>query len=96
MVNVKHKKCNHEGCTNRPNYNFKDQSQKLYCSKHKLPEMIDVRNKRCIHNGCYTQPSFNFKDQTQRLYCSKHKLPEMVCIPNYSAGSSFTKSFLVF
>jgi hypothetical protein len=46
MVNVKDKKCLYYDCCNRPNFNYEDQSKGLYCSEHKIPDMVDVRSKK--------------------------------------------------
>src|SRR5579875_1099830 len=50
----------------------------VYCSEHKLPNMINVKSKKCQYPGCITRPSFNYEGQKNGIYCSEHKLPNMV------------------
>ena len=50
----------------------------IYCSKHRLPEMIDLVNKFCIYPNCTTQPSYNIKGETKALYCYEHKTETMI------------------
>jgi hypothetical protein len=78
MVDVKSKRCIHEGCDVRPNYNVEGEKTALYCSNHKLEGMVDVVNKRCIHEGCNVHPNSNVEGEKKGLYCSKHKLEGMV------------------
>jgi hypothetical protein len=79
MVNVKHKRCEHEGCdsTNR-SFNIKGSKNGRFCAEHKTAEMIDVKNKRCEHEGCDSiSPAFNIKGGKGR-FCAEHKTAEMV------------------
>ena len=78
MVDVKSKRCIHEGCETIPIYNIEGEKQGLYCSAHKEDGMVDVKSKRCIHEGCETKPYFNTKGKKQGLYCSVHKKDGMV------------------
>jgi hypothetical protein len=74
------KRCQHDGCNTRPNYNFQGQTKTLYCNVHKLPDMVDIKSKRCQHDGCNTLPVYNYQGQTKAMYCNAHKLPDMVDI----------------
>ena len=78
MVDVKSKKCAHDGCSTQPIFNMPDQQKGIYCSEHKLPGMVDVVSKRCAHDRCSKQPTYNMPDQKKGLYCFEHKLPGMV------------------
>ncbi len=54
----------------------------LYCSQHKLDDMIDVISRRCLHPNCYIQPSFNYEGETKSLYCFQHKIDNMIDVKN--------------
>ena len=51
--------CKETNCKTRPTFNVEEETKALYCSKHKLENMVDVVNKRCIHPNCKTLPNFN-------------------------------------
>ena len=80
MVDVKHKKCIHEGCKKLPVFNFEGRSTGVYCFTHKENGMIDIKNKKCIHEGCKKQPVFNFEGQSKGIYCFTHKENGMIDI----------------
>jgi hypothetical protein len=82
MVNVKDKQCIYDGCKIRPTYNYEGKSDALYCSSHRLENMIDVKNRKCIHDGCKTIASCNYHGEKKGLYCKKHKLQGMTEIKN--------------
>ena len=50
----------------------------IFCSAHKLENMVDVRNKHCAHPDCNKCPSFNYPGKTPGMYCGLHKQPGMV------------------
>ena len=75
---LKRKRCAHDNCLVRPNYNFLTETNALYCSNHKLENMINVVNKRCAHENCLTRPSYNYPTETKALFCSEHKAENMV------------------
>src|SRR3989344_4196037 len=84
IPNIKQKKilskCLHEECNKRPTFNLPTETKGLYCSEHKLENMIDVIHKRCAHEGCNKRPNFNLPTEIRGLYCFKHKLENMVCV----------------
>jgi hypothetical protein len=82
MVDVKSKKCDHDGCNKRPVYNFPTETTGLYCFEHKLANMVDVTHKRCDHDGCNKRPTFNSPTETTGLYCFEHKLANMMNVKN--------------
>ena len=49
MVDVKNKKCIHNGCQKQPFFNKENEKNALYCSLHKLEGMVDILSKTCIH-----------------------------------------------
>jgi len=77
MVDVKKKKCIHEGCKIQPTFNYEGETTALYCSRHKVEGMRNVKSKTCIHEGCKKIPAFNNDGETNALYCSAHKLKGM-------------------
>ena len=74
--------CNFEGCTKNASFNYEGETKGLYCSQHKLENMLDVKSKRCNLEGCNKQPIFNYEGETKGLYCNTHKLPNMIDIKN--------------
>ena len=50
----------------------------IFCSAHKLENMVDVRNKHCAHADCNKCPSFNYPGKTPGMYCGLHKQAGMV------------------
>jgi len=74
--------CKEEDCEKRAYFNFKGETKVLFCSKHKLFEMIDVKHKMCIFPTCGTRACFNFEGGTKILYCAKHKEQDMVNVVN--------------
>jgi hypothetical protein len=50
----------------------------IYCSTHKLENMINVKDKTCLFEGCKTSPAFNIEGTKTGLYCLTHKLPNMI------------------
>ncbi len=71
MVVVKSKKCIYENCNKQPLFNLINEKKPIYCSNHKLENMIDVKHKRCIDCNtdriyheklCFNCFSFKFPD----------------------------------
>ena len=54
----------------------------MYCTTHKLKEMIDIISKKCIYPNCKVRPTYNFKEETKMLYCARHKLKGMINVKN--------------
>jgi hypothetical protein len=71
-------KCQEDNCNISAIYNFKGESKKLYCNKHKKHGMINVKDRRCSSLECSKIPQFNFKNEKKGLYCSIHKKDGMV------------------
>jgi hypothetical protein len=78
MINVKSKKCLYIDCIKQPCYNYENEKAPLYCSLHKLENMVDIKSKKCLFEGCNILPVYNFEGENIRLYCSKHKLENMI------------------
>jgi hypothetical protein len=75
MVDVKSKRCEHEGCDTRPSFGIKG-GKTQFCSKHKTSEMVDLVSKSCEHEGCNLDARFGIKGGV-RQFCSNHKKDEM-------------------
>ena len=67
-------------CKIRSNYNYENETIGLYCSSHKLENMVDIKTKRCIELDCKIQPSYNYEGEMHKLYCATHKKSDMVNI----------------
>jgi hypothetical protein len=53
MVDVKSKRCQHEGCCKLgPSFNFEGESKGKFCSSHKAEGMVDVKHDKCLSNAC--------------------------------------------
>ena len=77
---VKHKKCAEDECTKRPNFNYKDQTQPLYCVKHKKNDMVNIISKLCEYNNCTTQSVYNYEGSKKGMFCNEHKKEGMIDI----------------
>ena len=81
MIDVKHKKCEYNGCKKRPTYNFENDKPK-FCFLHKEEKMIDVSNKRCAYIDCKKQPTYNFENEIKPKFCFLHKEENMIDVLN--------------
>jgi hypothetical protein len=79
---INNKKCVNEGCSIRPNYNLLGSKIALYCSRHKLINMINIISITCDDKDCRKQPLFNLPGSKKGLYCFDHKSPEMIDVKN--------------
>jgi glycogen debranching enzyme len=82
MVRCKYIFKDENKCGTTALYNYKDEKQGKYCSKHKKENMIDVISKRCKEQDCETRPSYNYKYEKTPQYCSKHKKENMIDVKN--------------
>ena len=78
MVDISHRKCAHESCMVRPNYNMPGEKRGLFCVQHRSEFMIDVECKTCIFENCNKQPRYNVAGIRSGLYCIHHKMNNMV------------------
>ena len=69
--------CIFPDCKTSANFNYEGKKG-IYCSIHKLENMVNVKHKRCITPNCITRPTFNYPTETKALYCSVHKLENMI------------------
>jgi hypothetical protein len=82
MINIKHKKCQHENCNLIPSYNFIGEKNAKYCKNHKLDNMIDVTHISCEVVSCANRPVYNLISETCPKFCIEHKTTDMVCLTN--------------
>ena len=78
MVNVKHKRCEEEGCGSRPVFNFEGETRGRFCKEHKQAGMVNVLSKRCEEEGCGSRPVFNVEGETRGRFCKVHKQAGMM------------------
>jgi len=76
MIDVDNNKC--LDCNTRPNFNFENEKQGIYCFTHKKENMIDVMHGKCL--DCNKRPTFNFEEENIPIYCSYHKKENMINI----------------
>lgn len=74
--------CKNINCQHQSTFNFEDKKQSIYCSIHKLNNMIDIKHKRCAFKTCKKQPIFNFENEKTPIFCKIHKLNNMIDIKN--------------
>lgn len=65
--------CKEPNCKGIILYCNKDNSNELYCAKHKTSDSVVISDRRCIHDLCNSFASFNFDGLLKRIYCAKHK-----------------------
>ncbi len=70
--------CCYPGCTSQPNFNIPG-GKAIYCSKHKLSDMVNVMYTPCCYSNCVSQASYNILGQPAR-YCAKHKTKDMISL----------------
>ncbi len=75
MENIKHKKCEHNGCKKRSCYGLEGEKLR-FCAEHKLEGMENIESTKCEHNGCKKQPCYGFEGEKRR-FCKEHKLKGM-------------------
>ena len=80
MVDVNNKRCAHDGCTRRPNFNAPDQTKGAYCAAHKLAGMVDVTSKRCQAPSCRALATYGKDEYHRAQFCDEHKNDTDVCI----------------
>ncbi len=85
------KYCRISECEKYPSFNYFGEITPIYCSKHKLDDMVNVRSKKCIENNCITTPSFNFLTEIEPIYCFKHKRDGMVNVKMLRCSKCLTK-----
>jgi len=67
MIDIKHQRCNEEGCSKIPTFNLPTETVGLYCAAHKKENMINVTVKRCQHKNCSLAAIFGFKNQRSQF-----------------------------
>lgn len=89
MVDVRSKRCSHEGCATWPSYGADGSKKAEYCARHSLPGMVDVCNKRCGMRGCTIRPSHGYENSSAEKkpeFCARHAMAGMVDVRNKRCG----------
>jgi hypothetical protein len=89
MIDIKNKKCIHEGCKKQPIYNKIGEKSPLYCSEHKTNDMVNLVNKMCIYKECNKIAVCNKEGEKIPLYCNQHKIDGMINIINKTCKTDF-------
>lgn len=69
-------KCRASNCDKRPCFGYEG-TNTLYCSQHKLSNMIDLRHVLCEYPDCTTRPSYGLERGKPR-FCTNHKSDNMI------------------
>ena len=78
MVNVKSKRCEHEGCESLSTVFDVKGGKGRFCSTHKTANMVSVKGKRCEQEGCDSlSPVYDVKGGKGR-FCVAHKTADMI------------------
>jgi hypothetical protein len=70
--------CNINASFNYSYYKTLNVKRLLYCTNHKLINMINIRSKNCIIIDCNIRASFNLNTEKIGIYCKLHKLDNMI------------------
>jgi hypothetical protein len=81
MVDVISKTCIHPECKNLPIYNNEGESKALFCSAHKLENMVNVISKTCKSDWCKTQVQKKYDGYC--LFCYINLFPDKPVSHNY-------------
>lgn len=75
-----------KNCEISASYNYENEKERLYCTKHKKENMIDINNKRkiCLQENCYTIT----KSKKYKGYCLR-------CFINLFPEENISKHFKV-
>lgn len=81
MINVTHKSCKFESCTNIPHFAKITDITPIYCSKHKDADMVDIIHPRCIEckkNNIHVTAKYNYASKKGAKYCKYCKNSDMI------------------
>jgi hypothetical protein len=72
--------CIYNSCKTRACFNYLNKSKVLYCSTHKLNNMININDikRQCIIDMCNIRAIYNFSNIKKPIYCKQHKLEHMI------------------
>jgi hypothetical protein len=74
MLDLYKRHCLHPGCNVSPTYGYNGTNKSLFCSEHKLKDMIVTHGKKCEH--CGKKPSYGYEIGNP-LRCFTHKTDDM-------------------
>ena len=93
MVDINHKTCIYDGCKTRPNFNYENKIEAIYCSVHKLENMVDIKNIKCKSEHCNIRAK-NHKYQGYCLYCFVHTFPDEPVSRNYKVKEKHVVDYI--
>ena len=73
--------CFHKDCKIKPCFNNEGEKKGLYCSYHKLENMVDIMHNYCKTSLCYTRA--NEKYEGYCIYCFINTFPDKKISRNY-------------
>ncbi len=85
-------KCVFKDCKTRSHYNYKNEKKALYCSKHKLPNMINIKGKTCLSKWCSTRVINKYEGYCQ--YCYFNLFPDKPITRNYKTKEKAVADFI--
>ena len=94
MVDVKSKRCEHEGCDSRPSFDLKG-GKGRFCGSHKTAEMVDVKSKRCEHEGCNTRAQYGTPGH-KPSHCAQHRVIGMIRKPTARCQHKLCKELALY
>ena len=68
--------CQNNECTEEARYGL-IKGKRLFCKKHKTPDMIDLKHKLCEYEECGTIPAFGIEGG-KPTHCGRHRTDDMI------------------
>ena len=65
--------CKFKNCKVNPSYNFKNNTTRLYCNRHRLEGMVNLKVKMCIFKDCNEMAMYGLKTDRINIFCKNHK-----------------------
>ena len=99
MVRIGNKKnnCLYEGCKISASYGNPDSKHKLYCTKHKLHDMVPLYSSICIIPKCKNVPYYGYKTG-KTLWCHlhyDHNNPEIINLIEYTKCDECDNPYII-
>ena len=93
MIDVLNKRCKYIDCYKFPSYNYPIESKPLYCSEHKLKDMIFVLGTKCINEWCEERYYIN-KYENYCFRCFVNLFPDKPNSRNYKTKEKAVCDFI--
>ena len=95
MISIYAKRCKHENCKTRPNYNYEGQTEGMFCAKHRNADMIDVVHSKCDFDNCTTRPGFGIPGN-KPIRCFQHREEGMISHPTKRCDKKDCKEIAIY